>query len=142
VISFTKKNVFFRTKMIYGIGTDMIEVNRIRDVMERDFGFREKIFTEGEIAYCEKMKNKQQYYAARFTAKEAFMKAIGTGWRFGISFTDIVVYHDQLGKPFIRLSGKAEELANKAGIVNIHVSLSHLKEIASAIVILEKEDEK
>lgn len=123
--------------MIYGIGTDIIEVSRIKAVMERDIGFREKIFTTGEIEYCEKMKNKQQNYAARFSAKEAFLKAIGTGWRFGIRFADIDVYHDELGKPHIRLYGKAEELVNKEGITNIHVSLSHVKEMATAVVILE-----
>lgn len=123
--------------MIYGIGTDMIEVRRIQDVMERDFGFREKIFTEIEIAYCEQMKTKFQYYAARFAAKEAFLKALGTGWRFGITFVDIEIFHNELGKPFIRLTGKAKELAGIEGIIRIHVTLSHLKDVASAVVILE-----
>ena len=68
------------------------------------------------------------------------MKAIGTGWRFGIRFADIEVYHDEFGKPLIRLSGKAEELAKIEGISKIHVSLSHVKEIATAIVVVEKED--
>jgi holo-[acyl-carrier protein] synthase len=93
--------------LIYGTGIDIIEVRRIETVMERDLGFREKIFTPGEIEYCEKMKNKYQNYAARFSAKEALLKAIGTGWRFGIRFLDIDVYHDSYGKPLIRLSGKA-----------------------------------
>jgi holo-[acyl-carrier protein] synthase len=108
-------------QLIYGIGTDIIEVSRIQKVMERDIGFREKIFSEGEIAYCEKMKNKFQHYAARFSAKEAFMKALGTGWRDGI-----------------RLSGKALEMAKNAGMGEIHISLSHVKEIASAVVVVEK----
>jgi holo-[acyl-carrier protein] synthase len=125
--------------MIYGTGTDIIEVSRIRTVMEKDLGFREKIFTSGEIAYCETKRHKYENYAARFSAKEAFMKAIGTGWRFGIRFADIEVYHDEFGKPLIRLSGKAEELAKIEGISKIHVSLSHVKEIATAIVIVEKE---
>jgi holo-[acyl-carrier protein] synthase len=123
--------------MIYGIGTDIIEVSRIEKVMERDIGFREKIFTSGEITYCETMKHKYENYAARFSAKEAFMKAIGTGWRFGIRFADIEVYHDEFGKPLIRLYGKAEELVKIEGISKIHVSLSHVKEIATAIVIVE-----
>ncbi|MCX6696991.1 MAG: holo-ACP synthase, partial [Methanoregula sp.] len=92
------------------------------------------------IAYCEKMKNKQQNYAARFSAKEAFLKAIGTGWRFGVRFADIDIFHDILGKPHIRLYGKADELAKQEKIIKIHVSLSHIKEMATAIVILEKED--
>ena len=125
--------------MIYGIGTDIIEVSRIHAVMEKDIGFREKIFTSGEITYCETKKHKYENYAARFSAKEAFMKAIGTGWRFGIRFADIEVHHDEFGKPLIRLYGKAEELGKIEGISKIHVSLSHVKEIATAIVIVEKE---
>jgi holo-[acyl-carrier protein] synthase len=125
--------------MIYGTGTDIIEVARIKTVMDRDIGFREKIFTPGEIAYCETKKHKYENYAARFSAKEAFMKAIGTGWRFGIRFADIDIYHDEYGKPLIRLSGKAEELATRERISEIHVSLSHVKEMATAIVVVEKE---
>jgi holo-[acyl-carrier protein] synthase len=86
------------------------------------------------------MKNKYQNYAARFSAKEAFMKAVGTGWRFGIRFLDIDVYHDEYGKPLIRLHGKAEELAHTERISKIHVSLSHVKEMATAIVIVENEE--
>jgi len=126
--------------MIYGIGTDIIEVSRIHAVMEKDIGFRDKIFTSGEITYCETKRHKYENYAARFSAKEAFMKAIGAGWRFGIRFADIEVYHDEFGKPLIRLYGKAEELGKIEGISKIHVSLSHVKEIATAVVIVEKED--
>ena len=125
--------------MIYGIGTDIIEVSRIHAVMEKDIGFRDKIFTSGEITYCETKRHKYENYAARFSAKEAFMKAIGTGWRFGIRFADIEVYHDEFGKPLIRLYGKAEELGKIERISKIHVSLSHIKEIATAVVIVEKE---
>ena len=123
--------------MIYGIGTDIIEVSRIKTVMEKDIGFREKIFTAGEITYCETKKYKYENYAARFSAKEAFLKAIGTGWRFGIRFADIEVYHDEFGKPMIHVYGKAEELVQKEGISKIHVSLSHLKEMATAVVVAE-----
>ena len=128
--------------MIFGTGIDIIEVNRIQKVLERDIGFREKIFTRGEIDYCEEKKNKYQHYAARFSAKEAFLKAIGTGWRFGIHFADIEVYHDEYGKPLIRLYGKAQEHVQSNAITNMHVSLSHLKEMACAVVVLEKEDGK
>jgi len=123
--------------MIYGIGIDIIEVARIEKAMTRDTGFRDKIFTPGEIEYCESKKNKYQHYAARFSAKESFLKAIGTGWRFGIRFADIEVYHDELGKPLINVTGKAKELTAKLSISKISVSLSHLKELATAIVILE-----
>lgn len=125
--------------MIKGTGIDIIEVERIRSVMERDTGFRDKIFTPEEIRYCESKKNKYQHYAARFSAKEALMKAIGTGWRFGIRFADIEVFHNDLEQPQIRVSGKANELLSDLAISKIHVSLSHLKELATAIVIIENE---
>jgi len=124
--------------MIYGTGVDIIECARIQKVMERDLGFKDKIFTPGEIEYCEsKNRNKYQHYAARFSAKEAFMKAIGTGWRFGIRFADIEVIHDELGQPHIRLHGKAKEFAETERFSKIHVSLSHVKELTTAIVIIE-----
>jgi len=124
--------------MIHGIGTDNIEVKRIKDILEKDTGFLSEIFTEGEIAYCKNMLHKEEHYAARFSAKEAFMKAFGTGWRYGIRFSDIDVFHDELGKPQIKLTGKTEELAKKEGISNIYVTLSHTKSMATAFVILEK----
>ena len=116
----------------------MIEVDRIQIAMERDIGFKNTIFTNAEILYCESKTNKYQHYAARFSAKEAFMKAIGTGWRYGIRFADIEIYLDELGKPSIRGYGKAKELLKKEEISKIHVSLSHLTEMATAIVIIEK----
>ncbi len=125
--------------MIVGIGTDIIEVIRIEKAMSRDTGFRDKIFTPVEITYCEAKKNKFQHYAARFSAKEAFLKAIGTGWRYGIRFADIGIYHDELGKPHIEVTGKAKELIDSLSVSKIHVSLSHLKEMATAVVILECE---
>jgi holo-[acyl-carrier protein] synthase len=125
--------------LIKGTGIDIIEVERIRSVMERDTGFRDKIFTPEEIRYCESKKNKYQHYAARFSAKEALMKAIGTGWRFGIRFADIEVFHNDLEQPQIKVSGKANELLSDLAISKIHVSLSHLKELATAIVIIENE---
>ena len=125
--------------MILGIGTDIIEVSRIQKVMERDIGFKDKIFSPGEIEYCESKKNKYPHYAARFSAKEALMKAIGTGWRDGIRFVEIEVIHDPLGKPLMRLSGRAKEIADNLEFTEIHVSLSHLKEMATAVVILETE---
>jgi holo-[acyl-carrier protein] synthase len=125
--------------MIIGTGIDIIEVARIEKVMSRDIGFREKIFTPVEIEYCESKKSKFQHYAARFSAKEAMLKAIGTGWRFGIRFADIEVFHDELGKPHIRVFEKAKELLASLSVSKIHVSLSHLKEMATAIVIIETE---
>jgi holo-[acyl-carrier protein] synthase len=124
--------------MIFGIGFDNFEVCRIKAAIEKDTGFLNDIFTDDEIAYCEKLNSKHQNYAARFSAKEAFMKALGTGWRYGIRFTDISVFNDELGKPNILLSGKAKELVLQNGISNVHVTLSHSKSMAIALVILEK----
>jgi holo-[acyl-carrier protein] synthase len=123
--------------MIYGIGIDYIEVERIRKQLARGDRFKHRIFTTDEIAYCESKKNKAQHYAARFAAKEAFFKALGTGWRGGLAFNQVEIANDPLGKPEIRLQGKAEQLIEEKGIKNICISLTHLKDIASSIVTLE-----
>lgn len=123
--------------MIYGIGIDTIEVARIHNQLTGGERFKTRIFTPAEIDYCEAKKNKAQNYAARFAAKEAFFKALGTGWRGGLAFTQVEVRNDSLGKPEIHVRGKAQELIEANGITNIQVSLTHLKDIASAIVILE-----
>ena len=123
--------------MIYGIGVDLIEVERIQKQLSRSDRFINRIFTPDEITYCEAKKNKAQNYAARFAAKEAFFKALGTGWRGGLAFNQVEIVNDSLGKPEIRLHGKAEELIAERGITNICVSLTHLKDIASAVVTLE-----
>ena len=125
--------------MIYGIGLDIIEVSRIeKQISSERNRFQEILFTENEIKYCEDKKNKAQNYAARFAAKEAFLKAIGTGLRDGFSWKNIEILNDELGKPEIVLHGKAKKIIEEKQITNIFVSLSHLKETAVAVVILEK----
>jgi holo-[acyl-carrier protein] synthase len=126
--------------MIIGTGIDIIEVARIEKALSRDIGFRDKIFTPLEIEYCESKKHKYENYAARFSAKEAMLKAIGTGWRYGIRFADIEVWNDELGKPHIRLFGKAKDFFDSLSVSEIHVSLSHLKETATAIVIIDSNE--
>lgn len=124
--------------MIFGIGIDIIEVSRMDKQISGDgSSFQKRIFTEHEINYCETKKNKAQHYAARFSAKEAFFKAIGTGWRNGLTWQEIEIINDDLGKPVIVLHGKAKEFIEKNLIKNIHLSLSHVKETAVAVVILE-----
>jgi holo-[acyl-carrier protein] synthase len=125
--------------MILGVGIDLVEVERVGSKMSRTRGLKEKLFTEKEISYCEKKKNKAQNYAARFAAKEAFLKAMGTGWRKGLNFSEIEIVPDQLGKPEIVLYGRAKQMAEEKGIVNIQVSLTHLKEYASAVVTLARD---
>ena len=122
--------------MIIGIGTDIIQTDRVVKAMESK-GFKEKVFSENEILYCEKKANSAESFAARFAAKEAFFKALGTGWRGGIAFNEVEVVNDELGKPAIELLGETFTIVQKREIRHIHVSLSHVKEMAIATVILE-----
>src|SRR5580765_2918182 len=124
--------------MIVGTGIDMAEVPRIEASMAR-FGdrFLHRIFTEGEIQYCDSKANRVERYAARFAAKEAGMKAIGTGWNHGVRWRDIEVARKPGGRPTLLLHGKAAEFAARLGAVNIALSLTHTAEQAMAQVILE-----
>jgi holo-[acyl-carrier protein] synthase len=125
--------------MIVGTGIDIAEVPRIREAIERHGErFLKRIFTEGEIQYCESKANRVERYAARFAAKEAGMKAIGTGWNHGVRWRDIEVARNPGGRPTLVLHGKAAEFAAKLGATNIAVSLTHTAEQAFAQVILEK----
>jgi len=125
--------------MIVGTGIDIAEVPRIREAIERHGErFLKRIFTEGEIQYCESKANRVERYAARFAAKEAGMKAIGTGWNHGVRWRDIEVARKPGGRPTLRLHGKAAEFAAKLGATNIALSLTHTAEQAIAQVILEK----
>jgi holo-[acyl-carrier protein] synthase len=123
--------------MIYGVGIDVIEVERIRRQLARSDRFKTRIFTPHEIAYCDGKKNRAQNYAARFAAKEAFFKALGTGWSGGLAFNQVEVVNDARGKPEIRVYGRAKQLIEENGVIHIQVSLTHLKDIASSIVTLE-----
>jgi len=124
--------------MIHGTGIDLIEVARISRQVDGDTHFREKIFSEKEIAYCEEKPNRAEHYAARFAAKEAFFKALGTGWRGGLNFAEVEVLNDEFGKPELHLLGKTRELVAEQHFSAIHLSLSHLKNLAVAMVIIEK----
>ncbi len=123
--------------MIFGIGTDIIEVARVEQHMKNGDRFLEKIFTQVEQAYAESKAFKYQHYAARFAAKEAFFKALGTGYRYGMAFHEIEVINDKLGKPVITVHGKVKEYLDKQGVVQIHLSISHVREMANAFVVLE-----
>jgi holo-[acyl-carrier protein] synthase len=123
--------------MILGIGIDMIEVERIAEKIGKGPGFRELVFSNNEIEYCEKKTHRFEHYAARFAAKEAFYKAIGAGWMNGTAFNEIEINNDDKGKPSIVLLGETAALLNTMEIKHIHVSLTHLKTMASAVVIIE-----
>lgn len=124
--------------MIVGTGIDIAEVPRIAESIER-FGerFLHRVFTEGEIRYCDSKANRVERYAARFAAKEAAMKALGTGWNHGVRWRDIEVFREPGRRPTIRFHGKAAELAARLSTKNISLSLSHTPEQAIASVILE-----
>lgn len=124
--------------MIVGTGVDLAEVPRIRASVER-FGerFIRRIFTEREIAYVERKANKFERYAARFAAKEAGMKAIGTGWRRGVRWQDFEVANLRSGKPTLLLHGVAAQFAERLKVRNIALSLTHTAQYGMAHVILE-----
>ncbi len=123
--------------MIVGIGTDIIEVKRIERLLSKQKRFKERIFTRCEIEYCEHKKNNVQNYAARFAVKEALLKAIGTGWREGVAFKEIEVVNNEKGKPELVLSGTVKKITEEMGVTNMQVSISHIKDLAIAVVILE-----
>ena len=124
--------------MLAGLGIDLIEVDRISEKINKESGFRELVFSKIEIAYCESKANKFQHYAARFAAKEACFKALGTGWIEEAHFNEVELTNDESGKPELVLLGETKKLLSAFGISNILVSISHLKTIASAVVIIEK----
>jgi holo-[acyl-carrier protein] synthase len=124
--------------VILGTGVDLAEVARIRASSER-YGerFTRRIFTDREIAYAERKANKYERYAARFAAKEAGMKALGTGWSGGITWKDLEVTNLPSGRPTLALHGVARAVADRLGVQTIHVSLTHTSEQALAWVLLE-----
>lgn len=126
--------------MIVGMGVDITEVDRVERAIEK-FGrrFLERVFTPGEIAYCESRKNRYERYAARFAAKEAAMKALGTGWRRGVRWVDLEVTNLPSGKPTMRFHGVAAEFAARLKVRNVVLSLTHTATQALAQVILEAE---
>jgi holo-[acyl-carrier protein] synthase len=124
--------------MIVGTGIDIAEVPRIRRSIER-FGdrFLQRIYTAGEMRYCDSKANRVERYAARFAAKEAAMKALGTGWNHGVRWRDCEVVRAPGGRPTITFHGKAGEFAARLGVKNAALSISHTAEQALAQVILE-----
>lgn len=124
--------------MIVSIGIDIVEVYRIRETISRTPRFVERVFTPGERSYCEgRGAAAFQSYAARFAAKEAFLKALKTGWRGKITWQDMEVVSDTQGVPSLAVGGEARELITKLGASKIHLSISHTAEHAIAQIVLE-----
>jgi holo-[acyl-carrier protein] synthase len=123
---------------IVGIGTDIIECLRIAQMIERHGElFINRVYTDHEIAYCSARKAATQHYAGRWAAKEAVLKAHGTGWRRGISWRDIEVRNQPSGAPTVALRGGAREVLEQAGIQRIHLSISHCRSHAIAYAVAE-----
>ena len=125
--------------MIVSIGIDIIEVVRIREVLRRTPRFGERVFTAAERAYCDSRGAvAAEHYAARFAAKEATLKALGTGWRGGIGWQDVEIGSRDSGAPYLILHGGVKDLFNSSGATTAHLSLSHTSEHAIAQVVLER----
>ena len=125
--------------MIYGIGTDIVEVKRIRESLSKyGIALAKKILTSQELVTFKQTKSKENFLAKRFAAKEAFAKALGTGMRTPVSFKSIEVIHDSLGKPKIKTVPQLTLLVKSHNIKHCHLSISDEKNIAAAFVVLEK----
>jgi holo-[acyl-carrier protein] synthase len=124
--------------MILGVGTDLIEIARIQQSIAR-FGerFLARVFTPREIEYCQRKKNGAESFAARFAAKEAGAKALGTGISHGVNWLELEVTREPTGRPMLQLSGRAAERARWLGVTRVSLSLTHSRDTALAVVIME-----
>ena len=124
--------------MILGVGTDLMEIARIQQSIDR-YGdrFLARVFTPREIAYCQRKKNAAESFAARFAAKEAGAKALGTGISHGISWLELEVTREPTGRPLLQLSGRAAGRARSLGVTRISLSLTHSRDTALAVVMME-----
>lgn len=123
-----------------GLGVDIVEIARMRRILERTPSFREKVFSEEERAYCESTANPEVHYATRFAAKEAVLKALGTGFSRGVANHDVEVRRNAKGRPFVVLHGRAKEIAAEQGVRELPLSLSytHTDAVACALAITEE----
>ena len=124
--------------MIVGIGIDLVDIPRIERVLARHGErARERLFTGGEMEYCNTAARPAESFAARFAAKEAFFKAVRTGWGQGVNWTDVEVVSSPEGAPGLRLHGGARVRADALGVRGVHLSLTHTSDVAAAFLILE-----
>ena len=123
--------------MVVGLGIDIVEVPRIRKALEGGQALAQRVFTDAERGYCEARKNRYQHFAGRFAAKEAALKALGTGWQEGIRWHDVEVLPGDLGKPELRFHGRAREIMAARGAQSALLTISHASEYAVAAVVLQ-----
>ncbi|MEN1681030.1 MAG: holo-ACP synthase [Planctomycetota bacterium] len=127
--------------MILGIGTDIVECLRIAKMIERHGElFIARVYTEHEIEYCSARKAATQHYAGRWAAKEAVLKALGTGWVKGIGWRDVEVHNASTGAPLVRLRGGARDVFQRLGASRVHLSISHCRSHATAYAVAEGDD--
>jgi holo-[acyl-carrier protein] synthase len=127
--------------VILGVGLDLIEVARFeQEAIRHGDGFLEELFSPQEIAYCQGMRRPYPFYAARFAAREALFKALGTGRDGSMSWRDVEVHRETSGKPFLVLQGEARRVADLMGVIRVHLSLTHTEEYAAATVVVEGEE--
>jgi len=123
---------------IIGIGTDIIECLRIAQMIERHGEmFIDRVYTDYEIRYCQSRKASTQHFAGRWAAKEAILKALGTGWRKGISWRDMEIRNDPAGRPTVLLCGGARDVVEKLGITEMLISISHCRSHATAYALAQ-----
>ena len=123
--------------MIIGIGTDIVELARVKRSLEKE-EFKVLVYSKEEMEYCEQQGKSVASYAGRFAAKEAFFKALGTGWVGEMKFSEVAIVNDEAGKPSYHLKGEAAKTAKEIGCNSIHVSISHSENFATAVAIIEK----
>ena len=126
--------------MAAGIGVDMLEISRMERVLERRPNFARRVFTEAERAYCDRSARPAEHYAARFAAREAVLKALGTGFSQGIGLRDVSVARDEAGRPRAVLAGRAAEIARELGVREIALSISHTHDVAVANALAVTDD--
>ena len=126
--------------MVLGLGIDLVETARIAQGLERTPGLLDRVWTEAEVAFCAPRADRIQALAARFAAKEACLKALGTGWSEGLAFDQVEVVREGNTPPTLRLTGRAAERAAAMGVVRIHLSLTHQPGVAGAVGVLEGPD--
>lgn len=126
-------------QMIIGIGVDIVQIERVRKLVENYSEFMHQVFTAREIEFCQAKADSASSYAARFAAKEAMMKALSTGWNEKVNWLDIEVINEEQGNPILKIKGRTLKLMKKMGIYQTHLSLSHERDYALAFVVLEGE---
>jgi len=124
---------------IYGVGVDIVEIDRIKEAVERwKRHFIKRIFTQEEINYCTEKKDSYRCFAARFAAKEAVLKALGTGWGDGIGWLDIEILNTRSGKPWVKFRDRAEDFMKLRSLKKVSISLSHSRDYAVAVAVIEQ----